>query len=111
MGLLDGVMGGIVGAGATALVKGYIDNHGGLEAVVSKLTSNGLGDQVKSWVGTGPNLPVSAAQIQQTLGGAGGLAEMASKFGIPAEKISDILAQHLPKAIDEATPDGKLPSA
>ena len=107
MGLLDGVMGGLVGAGATALITGYIEKNGGIGAVVSQLTSGGLGEQAKSWVGTGPNLPVSPAQIQQTLG-SGGLADLAAKFGVPADKISELLAEHLPQAIDKATPSGKL---
>ena len=108
MGLLDGIMGGLVGAGATALITGYIEKNGGIAAVVSQLTSGGLGEQAKSWVGTGPNMPVSPAQIQQTLGSSG-LAELAGKFGSPADKISELLAEHLPQAIDKATPSGKLP--
>ncbi len=110
MGLLDGVLGGVVGAEVTTLVKGYIDNHGGIQGVVSQLQASGLGDQVKSWVGTGPNLPVSGAQIQEALG-SGKVAELAAKFGLPTDKISDFLAQHLPAAIDQGTPAGQLPSA
>jgi uncharacterized protein YidB (DUF937 family) len=110
MGLLDGVLGGVVGAGATALIKQYIDSHGGIGGVVAQLESTGLGEQVKSWVGTGQNSPVSASQIQQALGG-GKLAELATKFGIPADQVSGFLAQHLPTAIDEATPNGRLPPA
>jgi uncharacterized protein YidB (DUF937 family) len=109
MGLLDGILGGVVGGAATALVKEYIDKHGGIRGVVAQLESTGLGDQVKSWVGTGQNLPVSGPQIQQALSG-GTLAELAAKFGIPAEQVSGFLAQHLPKAIDEATPSGRLPA-
>ena len=75
MGLLDGVMGGLVGAGATALIKGYIDKNGGIGGVVSQLSASGLGEQAKSWVGTGANLPVSPEQIQQAIGN-GGLAEL-----------------------------------
>lgn len=107
MGLLDGIMGGLVGAGATALIKGYIEKNGGIGGVVSQLSASGLGEQAKSWVGTGANLPVTPAQIQHALG-SGGLGELATKFGVPADKIAEILAQHLPKAIDDATPSGKL---
>ena len=53
-------------------------------------------------------MPVSPAQIQQTLG-SGGLADLAAKFGVPVDKISELLAEHLPQAIDKATPSGKLP--
>lgn len=110
MGLLDGVLGGVVGAGATALIKQYIDNHGGIGGVAAQLEASGLGEQVKSWIGTGQNLPVSPAQIQQALGG-GKLADLAAKFGMSGDQVSGFLAQHLPTAIDEATPTGRLPSA
>lgn len=110
MGLLDGVLGGVAGAGIATLVKGYLDSHGGGQGVVARLQESGLGEQVKSWIETGPNLPVSAAQIQGSLGSSK-VNELAVKFGIPADKISDFLAQHLPAAIDEATPSGRLPSA
>lgn len=110
MGLLDGVLGGVVGAGATALIKEYIDNHGGIAGVISQLEASGLGEQAKSWVGTGPNLPISASQIQQALGG-GKIADLGAKFGISPDQVSNFLAQHLPKAVDEATPGGRIPSA
>jgi uncharacterized protein YidB (DUF937 family) len=110
MGLLDGVLGGIAGAAVTTLVKGYIDNHGGIQGVVSQLQASGLGDLVKSWVGPGANLPVSAAQIQEALGSSK-VTELAAKFGLPADKISEILAQHLPATINEATPAGQLPAS
>lgn len=110
MSLLDGILGGVVGAGASALVKKYIDDHGGIGGVVAQFEASGLGQQAKSWVGTGENLPVSASQIQQALG-SGKVAALASQFGLPADQISDFLAQHLPAAVDAATPSGQLPSA
>jgi hypothetical protein len=30
--------------------------------------------------------------------------DMAAKFGIPVDKVADLLAKHLPTAIDKATP-------
>jgi uncharacterized protein YidB (DUF937 family) len=36
--------------------------------------------------------------------------EMAAKFGTPVDKVADLLAKHLPTAIDKATPEGKLPT-
>lgn len=109
MGFLDGVLGGVVGAGALALVKGYIDHHGGVQGVVAELEKSGLGQEVKSWVGTGSNLPVSAAQIQQALG-SDRVKTLAAKFGLPIDQVSQLLAQHLPTAIDASTPEGKLPA-
>jgi len=108
MGLLDGILGGVIGAEALSLVKGYIDKHGGIEGVVAEFEKTGLGQQAKSWVSTGPNLPVSSEQIQQALGSEK-VKELAAKFGIPVDKVADLLAQYLPTAIDKATPEGKLP--
>ena len=36
MGMLDGLLGGIVGAGMVSVVSGIIDKHGGLQGVVSE---------------------------------------------------------------------------
>ena len=36
MGLLDGLLGGIVGAGMVSVVNGIIEKHGGLQGVVSE---------------------------------------------------------------------------
>jgi uncharacterized protein YidB (DUF937 family) len=109
MGMLDGVLGGVVGAEALSLVKGYLEKHGGIQGVVADFQRNGFGEQVKSWVSTGPNAPVTPAQIQQVMGLVN-LKDLANKFGIPADKVSELLAKYIPAAIDKMTPDGKLPS-
>jgi uncharacterized protein YidB (DUF937 family) len=108
MGFLDGIVGGVIGAEALSLVKGYVEKRGGLEGVVADFKKTGLGEQIDSWISKGPNLPVSAEQIQQALG-SDQIKELAAKFGIPVEKVSAFLAEHLPAAIDKATPEGKLP--
>jgi uncharacterized protein YidB (DUF937 family) len=108
MGLLDGILGGVIGAEALSLVKGYIDKHGGIEGVVAEFEKTGLGQQAKSWISTGPNLPVTSEQIQQALG-SDKVKDLAAKFGIPVDKVADLLAKYLPTAVDKATPDGKLP--
>jgi uncharacterized protein YidB (DUF937 family) len=108
MGLLDGILGGVIGAEALSLVKGYIEKHGGVAGVVAELEKTGFGQQVKSWVGTGPNLPISAEQIKQALG-SDTVKDLAAKFGIPVDKVAGFLAENLPTAIDKSTPDGKIP--
>jgi uncharacterized protein YidB (DUF937 family) len=109
MGFLDGVLGGVVGAEAFSLVKGYIEKHGGIQGVVGEFEKTGFGQQAKSWVSTGPNLPITAEQIQQALG-SGKVKDLAAKFGVPMDKVTDMLAKYIPAAVDKATPDGKLPS-
>src|SRR3974390_402724 len=43
-------------------------SQGGLNGIVAKLEQAGFGEQVKSWIGTGQNLPITADQLRQVLG-------------------------------------------
>ena len=110
MSWLKGILGGAVGAEALALVKDYFDKHGGVDGVVAELEKTGYGQQVKSWIGTGSNLPISADEIKKALGSEK-LKDIAASTGIPVDKAAEYLAQHLPTAIDKVTPDGHLPTA
>jgi uncharacterized protein YidB (DUF937 family) len=109
MGMFDGILGGVIGAGATTLLNSYIEKQGGLQNVVAQFEKNGLGDTMKSWISHGQNLPITADQIHQALG-SDMVKGLAAKMGLPADKIAEMLAQHLPQAIDKVTPDGKVPS-
>lgn len=109
MGFLQGVLGGVVGVEALSLLKGYVEQHGGIEGVVAELEQTSVGQQVKSWVGTGENLPISADHIRDALGSQK-VQDLAASVGIPPEKFSELLAQYLPVAVDKATPEGKLPT-
>src|SRR5712664_1865286 len=84
------------------------NNQGGLSAIVAKLQQAGMGDQVKSWLGNGQNLPISAEQLQQVLG-SDTVKQLAARFNIPVDQLGKVLAQYLPTAVDHASPDGKLP--
>ena len=109
MGMFDGILGGVFGAGATTLLNSFIENQGGLQNIASQFEKNGFGDTMKSWISQGRNLPITADQIQQALG-SDKVKELATKLGLPADKLAELLAQHLPPVIDKVTPDGKLPS-
>jgi uncharacterized protein YidB (DUF937 family) len=74
-------------------------SQGGLSAIVAKLQQSGLGDQVKSWIGNGQNLPITAEQLQQALG-SDTVKQLAARFNIPVDQITQILAQQLPKAVE-----------
>ena len=98
--LLPAVLGEVMGNGG----------QGGLSAIVAKLQQAGFGDQVKSWIGTGQNLPITAEQLQQVLG-SDTAKQLAARFNIPLDQISKILAEQLPKAVDAASPNGTLPAS
>jgi len=82
--------------------------QGGLNAIVAKLQQAGFGDQVKSWIGNGQNLPITAEQLQQVLG-SDTVKQLAARFNIPVDQLAKVLAQQLPAAVDQASPEGKLP--
>src|SRR5713226_3613063 len=108
MGMLDGLVGGIVGAGMVSVVNGIIEKHGGLQGVVSEFERNGLGATVKSWVGTGPNQPISPDEVHKVLG-ADLLQQLSAKSGLSVQELAQKLSQVLPHAVDGLTPDGTIP--
>ena len=86
MGLLDGVLGGIVGAGVNQL----IERNGGIQGLVNQFEQKGLGGTARSWVATGPNQGVSAAQLLEVLG-ARNVAEFASKLNVSQQDLLEKL--------------------
>ena len=83
---------------------------GGLQGLVAAFQQKGMGDMIGSWISTGPNPPVSAAQLTDVLGEQT-IGQFASKAGVPASEAGSLLAGLLPSAIDQLTPDGQLPEA
>jgi uncharacterized protein YidB (DUF937 family) len=82
----------------------------GLDGLVKKLGESGLDDKVKSWIGKGENLPISAEQIEKVLGNEH-VAAVAQRLGISPEKASGQIADLLPKLIDRITPDAEVPDS
>jgi len=110
MGMFDGLLGGIVGAGMVSVVSGILEKHGGLQGVVDEFEKNGLGPTVKSWVGTGPNQPISADEVHKALG-PDLLQQLSQKSGLSVQELTQKLSQVLPQTVDKLTPDGTVPKA
>ena len=108
MGMFDGLLGGIVGAGLVSIVSDVLEKHGGVQGVVSQFEKNGLGATVQSWVGTGPNQPVSPDDVQRVLG-PDLLKQLSEKSGVSIQELTQKLAHVLPQAVDKLTPDGTIP--
>ncbi len=81
---------------------------GGLNGLINKFTSKGLGDVIGSWVGTGKNLPVSPDQLKSALGDDT-VKNIASKLGMDTNAVTSQLSNLLPQVVDKLTPDGKVP--
>jgi uncharacterized protein YidB (DUF937 family) len=106
--MFDGLLGGVVGAEMATVVNGLIEKHGGIQGIVAQLEQQGLGGTVRSWVGTGPNQPITADQVHQAFGSET-VKQLAAKFGMSPEDLSAKLSQVLPQAIDKLTPGGVVP--
>lgn len=109
MGILDGLVGGLVGGEMATIVNHLIEQHGGVQGIISQLQQQGFGETVQSWIGTGANQAISPAQIQQALG-ADRINSLAAKFGVNPQELSEKLSQALPQVIDKLTPNGKVPT-
>ena len=138
MGLLDSVLGsvmggqqdtGAAGAGATGgglgtligmvtnnpqlmqAITGMLSNdggQGGLGGLMAKFQQAGLGDVVGSWVGSGQNQPVSGEQLTEVLG-ADTMAGLSEKLGVSQNEAAGQLSNILPGLIDKLTPNGSVP--
>ena len=125
MGLLDSVLGGLMGGGAGAsspmggVLGGLLGGGqsggmasgmggGGLGSLMSQFQQGGLGHIAQSWVGNGPNQPVSPEQLHGVLG-ADQVQSMASQAGMQPQDFLSQLSQHLPDAVHGMTPSGRLP--
>ena len=110
MGMFDGILGGIVGAGMVSVVNGILEQHGGLQGVVSEFEKKGLGPTVRSWVGTGPNQPIAPEEVHKVLG-PDLLRQLAEKSGLSEQDLVQKLSHVLPQAVDKLTPNGTIPMA
>ena len=81
---------------------------GGLNSFLEQFRRAGLTDAVQSWIGTGPNQPISAEQVRSALGERR-MDTLAQQSGLPKDETGRELAQILPELINHLTPDGKLP--
>ena len=108
MGLLDGVLGGIVGAEMASVVNGVIAKHGGLSGMVEQFKQQGFGETIKSWIGTGPNQAITPDQLHQVIG-PDTMAQLAAKLGLTPEELSAKLSTVLPQVVDKMTPQGVVP--
>lgn len=120
MGLLDSILGSLSNSGAASgsgnemldTVLKFVNDpaHGGLPGLVQSFQDKGLGGIVDSWVSTGQNLPISADQLAQGLGGDK-LGSLAQSLGMDQGELSSKLSELLPNVVDKLTPNGQVPDS
>lgn len=120
MGLFDKVMSGMVKGLANVVdptaIPGLVSQYlakteiGDTAGLIARLRQGGLDQEVESWLGPGPNLPVSPEQLRDALG-ENVIGEIVAVTGIPAEKLLALIAGYLPNAIDAMSPNGTIEGA
>ena len=132
MGILDGILGGLLGGNSNASplqsilgsvlgggqaqqpqqggLGGMLGGGGGLGGLLSQFQNAGLGNVAQSWVGTGPNQPVSPDQLHQVFGDQQ-VNQWAQQTNMQPHELLSQLSQYLPHAVDQMTPGGQVPSA
>ena len=114
MGLFDSLaknaLGGMLGGSKqdpAAMLSGLLSDVGGLQGLMSKFQSVGLGDHFASWVSTGENKTINADDMQNAVG-MDEIQRLASKLGMQTHTVLPLLAQFLPQMIDKLTPKGQI---
>ena len=114
MGLLDQITGLFGGDQAKAIdgIKNLLDPNGplgGLDGLIKKFDSVGLGDKVRSWVGTGENQPVTADEVKRALPDQ--VRNLSGELDKPEDEVAGQMAELLPEVVDKVTPEGNVPDA
>ncbi len=101
---LGDILGGMLGGGG----GGGGGGMGGLGGLLEQMARAGYGDQARSWVGSGQNLPITPEALEQIFG-QGGVAAIARQAGVSESDASRGLSELLPEVVDHVTPGGQVP--
>ena len=126
MGLLDGLLGGMLGGGSAdprqrggglggmgtaaiiAIVLQLLQRNGGIGGLLQRMQQAGAGPQGHSWVGTGQNESISPDMLSQIFG-SGQMDDIARQLGVSRDEAASTVAQALPDVVDRMTPSGAIP--
>jgi uncharacterized protein YidB (DUF937 family) len=103
-------MGGLGGAALGALVMmamQMLQRNGGLEGALGRMQQQGHGREADSWVGAGPNMPISPDVLSQIFGREE-IGRMAEQAGLSPDEAAGGLASVFPEVINEMTPQGRV---
>jgi uncharacterized protein YidB (DUF937 family) len=102
--ILKSGLGGLLAGGAAGSVL-----SGGLNDVLKQFQQSGQGDVAKTWVANGPNKAISSDDLAKALGGDQ-INTLMAHTGLSRQDLLAGLSQYLPEAVNQLTPDGRLPT-
>jgi uncharacterized protein YidB (DUF937 family) len=101
--LLKGGLGGLLAGGTAGSILG-----GGLNDLLKQLQQSGLREEANSWIGSGPNKTIAPNDLAKALG-ADQINSLMEHTGLSREDLLEGLSQHLPRVVDQLTPEGQIP--
>lgn len=101
----SGSLGNLIGGGLSGSTL-----SSGLGNLVKDLQNSGNGQAAQSWVGEGPNQPISPSKLETALGGET-VDALTKQTGMDRGSLLNELSQYLPGVIDHLTPNGRVPTA
>ncbi|HKD27968.1 MAG TPA: YidB family protein [Xanthobacteraceae bacterium] len=101
--LLKGGLGGLLAGGTAGSVL-----SGGLNDLLKQFQQSGLHEEANSWIGSGPNKTIAPGDLANALG-ADQINSLMEHSGLSRDELLEGLSQHLPRVVDQLTPDGKVP--
>jgi uncharacterized protein YidB (DUF937 family) len=90
--------------------KGGAKPGAGMNGLLDNLSTSGADEQVKSWVGTGDNKPITPDDVTKAFG-ADHIAQAAKDAGVTPDVAASELCKALPEVVDTASPTGQAPTA
>lgn len=113
MGLFDSLSGlaskveSLAGSEMAAPILDALKQNGlSLDDFINKLKQSGFGEQVASWLGDGPKLPIDADSVQQVLG-SDVVQNIAGKIGVDPQQVSGAVAKFLPSVVSQMGQSGQ----
>jgi uncharacterized protein YidB (DUF937 family) len=99
-----GKLGGLLGGASAGSVL-----SGGLGELIDRFKQSGQSQAADSWVAHGPNHPIDSTQLEQAIG-PDVLNTLSQHTGLSREDLLSRLTRELPHAVDNFTPEGRLPT-
>lgn len=111
-GVVNTMLAGLDPATIPSLATQYLGKTelGNVSGLLARLRAGGLDQEVDSWLGPGPNLPVTAEQVRAALG-EDVMSQFATSTGVSAGTLAPLMAQYLPQTIDRMSPNGQIEEA
>lgn len=82
---------------------------GGLKDLLDRFRQSGQGTKAESWVAKGPNQAIAPDELESALGQER-IQWLVEQTGMPKDQLLAGLSHELPDAVDQLTPEGRLPT-